>query len=535
MPVSRSLLVAIGLVALASALPADASKTRLRLERVDAGSFASDGTVRVFASVVELEGNVDDDRTAPQFTLEMDGKRIGKPIKAVPFSGSGAPLDLVLVVESSALYGPQQMTLPPPLPPPPPRGKHAHDPKRSRKITAAQLKQLAAPGAEPLDKVKDAVHALLDGLSPKVRVLLIDYGGDATPHPPFRPAQAVAGDVDDLLPDGEAGDLSLVQAVEEALHALSKPRPDGLPARRLVVVISDGLNSQMDRHTFRALGNAAAKAHVPIHTIAFSPTDERGPLLNLGEISKRSNGTFRWARTADDLRAQIDTLTDELNQQYVLTFKIDARSLEKRRFRLISGELTSNVLLYDSAGGVLDEVPATRPLLPWWLWGLLGVVLFGGAAAILIARRPKKKFSPYKSAVRHQPSAISPGGATQNAAPGASHAQTSSGHVQTPQANVAAATRGVLIIVSGARAGQRVDVGAQPVTIGKAGTIPIADDPTVSTSHAEVALRGGAFVVTDLGSTNGTFVNSQRIAQPTRLSDGDLLRFGNTQMKFRIG
>jgi pSer/pThr/pTyr-binding forkhead associated (FHA) protein len=91
-----------------------------------------------------------------------------------------------------------------------------------------------------------------------------------------------------------------------------------------------------------------------------------------------------------------------------------------------------------------------------------------------------------------------------------------------------------LIVVSGALAGQRVDVGAQPVTIGKGpATIQISDDPAVSTRHAEVALRGGAFVVTDLGSTNGTFVNNQRIAQPTRINDGDLLRFGNTQLKFR--
>ena len=76
--------------------------------------------------------------------------------------------------------------------------------------------------------------------------------------------------------------------------------------------------------------------------------------------------------------------------------------------------------------------------------------------------------------------------------------------------------------------------GAQPVTIGKGpSTLQIADDPAVSTRHAELALRGGVFVVTDLGSTNGTFVNNQRITQPTRLGDGDLLRFGNTQMKFR--
>jgi pSer/pThr/pTyr-binding forkhead associated (FHA) protein len=88
--------------------------------------------------------------------------------------------------------------------------------------------------------------------------------------------------------------------------------------------------------------------------------------------------------------------------------------------------------------------------------------------------------------------------------------------------------------VSGALAGRRVDVGAQPITIGKGpATLQIGDDAAVSTRHAELALRGGAFVVTDLGSTNGTFVNSQRITQPTRLGDGDLLRFGNTQMKFR--
>jgi hypothetical protein len=214
----------------------------------------------------------------------------------------------------------------------------------------------------------------------------------------------------------------------------------------------------------------------------------------------------------------------------VLTFKIDSHSLEGKRFQLVSQDLTSNVLVYDSSGGSFGYVPATRPLLPWWLWGLAGVVLFGGAAAILVARRPKKRmrFSPYKTGA----------GSPQPTTPGrveAARPSVANAAVVHATANVGAPARGVLIIVSGARAGQRVDVGAQPVTVGKgAATIQITDDPAVSTSHAELALRGAAFVVTDLGSTNGTFVNSQRIAQPTRLSDGDLLRFGNTQMKFRI-
>jgi hypothetical protein len=178
----------------------------------------------------------------------------------------------------------------------------------------------------------------------------------------------------------------------------------------------------------------------------------------------------------------------------------------------------------------------SRPLLPWWLWLLAGLVVAGGATAIVIARRrPKKhmKFSPFKT------------GGAQSQAGQAPHAPAPTARPQPqPQAQpprpqapppVAAPTRGTLILVSGALAGQRVAVATSPVTIGKGpATIQITDDPAVSTRHAEVALRGGAFVLTDLGSTNGTFVNNQRIVQPTRLGDGDLLRFGNTQMKFRI-
>ena len=118
---------------------------------------------------------------------------------------------------------------------------------------------------------------------------------------------------------------------------------------------------------------------------------------------------------------------------------------------------------------------------------------------------------------------------------GQAHVPQPSAHVPAPQPQAARApTRGLRIVVSGARAGERLDVGAQPITIGKGpSTLQITDDPAVSTRHAEIALRGGAFVVTDLGSTNGTFVNSTRISAPTRLGDGDLLRFGNTQLKFR--
>src|SRR4029078_5980004 len=109
---------------------------------------------------------------------------LGRPLRMQPFSGAGEPLDLVLVIESSALYGPKKIVVPPPAPPAP-KGERAKPqkgkpaaPTKNRGNKVARDTQVVPPGGEPLDKVKDAVHALLEGLSPRVRVLLIDYGAD---------------------------------------------------------------------------------------------------------------------------------------------------------------------------------------------------------------------------------------------------------------------------------------------------------------------------------------------------------------------
>ncbi len=58
----------------------------------------------------------------------------------------------------------------------------------------------------------------------------------------------------------------------------------------------------------------------------------------------------------------------------------------------------------------------------------------------------------------------------------------------------------------------------------------VIDDPTVSRKHALIRRRFGRYAVTDLGSTNGTYVNGRRIEQSSIIKSGDKLSFGAAQL-----
>lgn len=60
------------------------------------------------------------------------------------------------------------------------------------------------------------------------------------------------------------------------------------------------------------------------------------------------------------------------------------------------------------------------------------------------------------------------------------------------------------------------------------------DEPLVSRRHARVEKRGDGWVVVDLGSTNFTRVNGQRVRRERELEHGDELRFGRARLVFEI-
>ena len=81
---------------------------------------------------------------------------------------------------------------------------------------------------------------------------------------------------------------------------------------------------------------------------------------------------------------------------------------------------------------------------------------------------------------------------------------------------------------------QRWTLNRDVVRIGRGADNDIVlNDREVSRNHAEVRLEGDDYILTDLGSTNGTFVNDQRIIRPIRLRDGDRLSMaGQVELVF---
>ena len=84
-----------------------------------------------------------------------------------------------------------------------------------------------------------------------------------------------------------------------------------------------------------------------------------------------------------------------------------------------------------------------------------------------------------------------------------------------------------LIMRSGPTPGAAFTLEGDQLTIGRDSTNEIViNDAEISRRHARLTFQGGKYVLEDLGSTNGTFVNGQRLAGPRVLKAGEVVSFG---------
>ena len=83
------------------------------------------------------------------------------------------------------------------------------------------------------------------------------------------------------------------------------------------------------------------------------------------------------------------------------------------------------------------------------------------------------------------------------------------------------------VMRSGPTPGATYSLEGDQLTIGRDSSNDVAiNDAEISRKHARLTFQGGKYVLEDLGSTNGTFVNGQRLAAPAVLKAGDVVSLG---------
>lgn len=410
-----------------------------------------------------------------------------------------------------------------------------------------------------LPDVRAAVQAFVDGLGERDRAAIVAFHDeDVLLHPFTADRAALAGNLENLQPAGRS--TQLYRALVRSAEALTTV---GLPDRRIVVVVSDG----HDEGTAYTLDDAIEKvrgAGASVVALGVTSGDPKY-LLNLERMAEKSKGLF--------LRVEPDASWSE--KVALVARHVRSRFLVQWTSGLPTDGATSRVRLEVSMGdgsvGADLEVPAplVEPPLPWWktpgaMGGIAGgFVVLGVALALFVRarRRRRAEIAALQDELERERQqradvekgigqgleevkgklqdlerpAQTPGAAPAEASPAkrrtvfVSGAQPAPSRVPPPPYASA-----LLEVQNGPLAGSKLPLPPGRCTLGRDDVNQVVVlDEKASSQHAAIVFDGGRCVLEDVGSTNGTFVDEQRLSGAWVLADGERVRMGGTTFVFR--
>ena len=158
------------------------------------------------------------------------------------------------------------------------------------------------------------------------------------------------------------------------------------------------------------------------------------------------------------------------------------------------------------------------------LWGFVFFVIYSLRSDLFGQRA--RRMAPAAAPAQPAPAASAP-------APTPARAPATE-PVARAEPDASAATPKRLVITSGPREGVELDLPAEQLTIGRSSEsgLVIRDDYT-STHHARLMLWGENWVIQDLDSTNGTFLDGTRVTLPTAVPPGTPVTIGTTTFELR--
>lgn len=321
------------------------------------------------------------------------------------------------------------------------------------------------------------------------------------------------------------------KGIDECLDYIASR--SNLPADRILIVISASINSTKSPIRAEDVIAKSQKTAIPVYTLIYQ-TANRYAGDNLKRVSDQTNGESRTVASSADISNYIQDFVDAYakkagqNQQCELTYNTAADTDGKEHKVEIEykGERLAALFTAPKDGGTFLNLTL------YIVISILVLALIGLSIYVAMRQRQKRKARSDAEAKRFKEmeeknlrmqeeikrrQMTNPGEVVKN----------------DPKKTIIAGaqTAPTLKVYLGTGA-QTYTLKPSQINIGRKDTNTIViQEQTISSNHAQINFEGGQYVLTDMNSTNGTFINGKRITKQA-LRNGDLIRMGAIEMKF---
>lgn len=344
------------------------------------------------------------------------------------------------------------------------------------------------------------------------------------------------------------GNTMLYKGLKRALDE-TRRSDEALPARRVIVVLTDGMDDEVGATTRDEVTEDLKRDPVPIHAVVYNtPKGKRGveALRVMGGFTRASGGELvvdggkGLSEAALSTRRAIhgglkvvmscpDCVADGAPQHLDLTMAVGERRLTSAGtdVRMVAGP--KPVASPSPVAEPKSQAVADPAFPAWYAWaGGAAVLVLGGAGLVFARRRPALEPNPrifpvvipqpmVPTNVIGRPDPVIPVGVT--------------GTIPRPSPVPGLPLR---LVPVGKSAMSTVEIDIhERLSIGRGrGNDVVVPDETASGSHCQLIRAGERVMVEDVGSANGTWVNGVRLQAHQTLNVGDIITVGKTELRF---
>jgi len=394
-------------------------------------------------------------------------------------------------------------------------------------------------------KIREALNAWIDDISPEDRVLIMTFGTNVGLLQDFTPDKdLLRSGVEGLKPTDNHTQLNL--GIARAME-IARRTDDGLPARRVIVTLSDGDDDFAGGMTKQEVLDRIKEEQVPIYAIGFyNPpySNKKEEYLKiLGEFSRTSGGEYYKAGNRSFLE-MYTAIRQRIKNVYVASILCDTCTGDGGVYRLqmnISAGQRSTTDGKDIRLLPPPQVPDTpepqqvspseqtapTPVLPFWqtlpVWNYAaagGVLLLLCLLVILRRSNPKS----IENEVVELTSPVD--------TPSTDQYEKSSGKQSHPGITV----RLTAVGTNDSYSPYVMEV-FDSIVLGRDKTlcdVGLMGDDGISTRHCQMISENGMVYVVDLRSTNGIIVNGVPTMGRQRLEEGDMLLLGDSEFRVSV-